>query len=701
MPVRVPARVRLAASTVPLRLSLRQPIAVEVILQATRRQLLERTLQPAFAAQLLDVNPTPETEDLPKQELWYQRRFTWRVRAKQDQPAAGLAETPWQVALAGNDALAAATERCSVRLVLPQPNRLILQAQRGSTAPAVVDDQDTLRLELYPNRLTQYQLALVNASGLAKRVTVTLHALPPSDAAQTVPGRIVRAVRDAVLAPVSGELRPLPVWAACGPLPLAADGSAPTPLRLAPPGSPEAKPEAKSPAGDAKPAAPAAPPAATPAPQGLLCVIQNVEEPGERWVKWIELAVLRPARYVEPKIAYDYRGHRLVTRLRGLDFDGDGSVDLPPGEPVKVEWTNEDRQIADDAAKSLKGELKSSPDPLFLYATAPADNLRRTVNLTVDGYPRAIVYEVPCDREPPPEEVRWGSPVRSRPRVRINRLVAAGYPVEFHFPPYARFPSGGEPPKPDAPVVEHRRVPAGEQVVLPAPCEALRVDFEVDAPVDAFLRPDDRADASARADERVEVRLADRLNATLFGDRATGFRLGTLHGPRRARVLVDRLGLLHHRAAGEPGEYPRSFGMHPASAGPGGQRGPGPRAAGLGFLAAGDRADRVAAGGSPGRFAGQRGRGRSAAGAAGPRPAERAGFLGRRGDRVLPGGRQRQTGPGETPRGPGEHASGRRLVPLRLPAGHEGASAPGIPAGSAQSGIRPITPASSVLPRCG
>jgi hypothetical protein len=509
----------------PVPLSLTQPAAVSVTLHATQRPLLDRLVQPvldAAMARLVEISPEPEATLLPKQDEWYAKRLTWRVRAKLDQAAAGVGETMLTVAVADASGLTTKPKAAEARLILPKPNRLELVALRLKSARYRADAQDALRLELFPNRKTQYQLALVNRSGEARQVRVELHALRLPRTSKAVPGRIDDAVRNEVLDRLSGILSHTQLLAASGPLALPADESQRTPLTFAPPASaadskPEAKKDEAGAAAKPPPASPPAPPAAADAAAGLLCVITDVAHPDQRWLKWIDLSVIRPHRYVEPKVAYDYGGKRITARLRPADLDDDGTPDLPTGDPLQVVWSDEDKQLPEGAAKKLSGELDSPTAVLDLYAAVAPDNVKRIVRLAVDRYPRALVYEVPCDRDAPPDGVRWGSPVRSRPRIRINSLSAAGYPVVFHYAPYVNFPTGPE-KKDNAPPVEHRRVPPNDRVIVPAPTRWLRVDFEMDAPVDSFLDPEDR----------VDVQLGERVATTLHADRAVSFRVEKL-----------------------------------------------------------------------------------------------------------------------------------------------------------------------------
>ena len=77
---------------------------------------------------------------------------------------------------------------------------------------------------------------------------------------------------------------------------------------------------------------------------GLACVITNVSNPSECWVKWIEINPLTPREYVEPQVSYDPECGEITIEVRGLDANTDGQPDRFPSsaelamKPIEVAW---------------------------------------------------------------------------------------------------------------------------------------------------------------------------------------------------------------------------------------------------------------------------------------------------------------------------------------------------------------------------
>ena len=68
-------------------------------------------------------------------------------------------------------------------------------------------------------------------------------------------------------------------------------------------------------AGAAPPQAPI-PPAKPDISQGLLCLLTNLDDPAERWLKWIELNPLQPKDYLDAEIGYDLKSERINGGVR-------------------------------------------------------------------------------------------------------------------------------------------------------------------------------------------------------------------------------------------------------------------------------------------------------------------------------------------------------------------------------------------------
>lgn len=555
--VRIRPQLRLSSLPDPPRLEL-QPKPVSIELSANQRELLDRIPQLQFDDRLLAVTAGPDSGDVQTGDGWFSKLLTWQVAARLNQDQAGVAEASL-TATVSSPGGGAAEGACVVQLTLPQPNRLDLEVIRLGSTRVRPDEEATIPLDLYPNRMTAYQFALVNRSGIDREVEASLYAIP-ARWSHAAPGAIDASVRQNVLDPLTGIVDAVLIAKTPGPLPLPADESR-VPLTFADMSPAPAEKPAAAP--ESKPAP--SPPGFSPVDvsRGLLCVITDRAPGGDRWAKWIEWKIAVPRRFLEAEIGYDYRRRGIVARISGKDFDGDGQLDLPRGEPAAIRWLDDQREIPEAATKRLTAKLDPTAGSVELFAGLEPDDRTRTVNISVDGYPRGLVYEVPCLRDEPPNRLRPGSDVRRTDRrVRINRIAAPGFAYEFHFPPYVHWP-----PQPPPPAAEGAAAPPkpvaierGQYAVIPAPCPALQVDFEVDAPVDAFRDAEHRVElvlgdsppAMSLRDDRQAV--AQLVNcgergllefATQVGDYSVQILPGSLENVRtflEARLLLPGIG---------------------------------------------------------------------------------------------------------------------------------------------------------------
>jgi len=464
----------------------------------------------------------PDAGPIEAADGWFHAELTWHVEARMDQDKAGARETDLTLTVPWTDGPEDKQASHTANLTLPQPNRIDLEVIRIGASKHQPDSGATVVLELFPNRKTRYQFTLVNHSGLAKQVAVALYAIPPQPSATIAPGRIGRRLREIVLDDVTGILNADLIAKTSGPVQLSTDSTARVPINFGAKSSgAEGKPGDE---GGGKPENKPKPPAsiAHTVSHGLVCVVTDAAPPNVRWIKWIEVVPIAPRRYLDPTIGYDYDTKQIIAKLQPKDFDDDGKPDLPPGEPVDVAWNDYYGQIPDEATKRLGGQIDAPDALLELYAGVFPDNAARTVSLTVDRYSRAFVYQVPCNRQRPIEPFRRGSDVRRTDRrIRINSISAAGYPTVFHFSPYVAYPTPEELEKDKE--RKHLKIAADQPIVVPAPCSSLRVDFEADAPVDAFADPDHRIEVTLGEDLTKPVRVFDDRSMTTqlveFGDR--------------------------------------------------------------------------------------------------------------------------------------------------------------------------------------
>jgi hypothetical protein len=241
--------------------------------------------------------------------------------------------------------------------------------------------QGAVRLRPFPNRATSYRFAVVNRSGRTRDVTVQLLALPESSPPWR--GGVPREelydglgnLRDGVK-----ELtKPMKVS-------LPAD-AAPRPIAF-----PEPKPAAAEPPG-AKP-----PTAAPPKPRitrGLACVIRDVATPA-RWIAWIDVDPCPPRHYVQGHVGFNRLQRKIAIELRASDPRT--APPLSPEHPITVRWPAEDASGLEPGRKDEAAILPEKVATLFAFVTAGIQG-EVPVSLTIDGYPRALVYHVPSDQE--------------------------------------------------------------------------------------------------------------------------------------------------------------------------------------------------------------------------------------------------------------------------------------------------------------
>lgn len=340
----------------------------------------------------------------------------------------------------------------TVRMQMGPPDVVDLVAERvvdrnGPTAsdviPGMVSGRDAGRLlaAAFPNRVTEFVLKLANLSGRAKQVNVELWAQAPTRQPAAGPR----------LGPLDNWGQPLPGFrrlAQAAGVKLAA-GARPVPIAWAPPTEP--KKEGAAGPKVPPPSKPEAAAAGNEPIQALVCMIydvtrKDVEKPPR--IKWLDFWPIRPRTYVDA--AASFQDNRIAVRL---NLRAGGLVPaVSPERPVLVKW---DTAALPDAElpKKTSAELAAADQEGLLFAEVPRGFSGTVpVSLEVDGYPRAVLFNVRCDR--PRERVE---PERSTVRVHIT-----------------------------AP-------PNGQAFFAPLR-QPIGVQFRVDAPEDSFLRPDDNVE---------------------------------------------------------------------------------------------------------------------------------------------------------------------------------------------------------------
>jgi hypothetical protein len=430
-----------------------------------------------------------------------------------------------------------------------KPDRIDLQVRRvfaadvGSTEPWMKENS-LLRLRPFPNRTTSYCFELVNRSPREKTVEVKLYALTTSPEKQSQAwqklldakgntGDLPRAIFRPLLP------KPVEMKLPSDPAPKAIPFPEPKSEK---PAKPEKEAPKSEPAKDKEAEFQSLP--EIPYPYVLVCVIRDTVEKGQKWVKQIELAPQKPSEYLEPEVNYDFQRGRITIDVRPRSeflppFSEEDPIYAPLSEeaPIRIVWRTEKEFGADTPLKN-KAKITSADQTPQLFAGVGPD-VRRVVevSLDVDDYPRAFVYKVPLDRK------------RSKiPQERDLRHIQIFSPE-------------------DNLAYRSPLDPLGPPIV---------VEFQVDAPEDAFQEPGERVELTV-LDADHDRELCPDEKRPFFGDRQVDLRLAgvNLQGEVKIatkvtdfKVPVGKRGLegltnikarfraqlyLHHRvAAGSP-----------------------------------------------------------------------------------------------------------------------------------------------------
>ncbi|HND54804.1 MAG TPA: hypothetical protein PLV92_20470, partial [Pirellulaceae bacterium] len=260
-------------------------------------------------------------------------------------------------------------------------------------------------------------------------------------------------------------------------------------------------------------------PAAIDVSTGLLCVISEIGGKNQRWLKWLEVAPLDPASYIQAAASYDAAAQRIVLNFAPSGKRDDGEPDLPDDlmqKPLEIQWDSLDEQLS-QARRNERGRFDGRNAKIVLTADAPTDNIRKPeLRVHVDGYPRAFVFEVPLVADKPAIDRR-----RSRESIHLDSLRVLNDPKSTRVFVFPEVPPVGEP------IVERNEETKIERVKLPATAPAtflvprtpLELTFHVDAPLDAFTLD--------RDDDAIELRFDAQESAplTFFSDRQSFMRL--------------------------------------------------------------------------------------------------------------------------------------------------------------------------------
>ena len=272
-------------------------------------------------------------------------------------------------------------------IVLPFPD--VLELQVTGTPNSWTQSDERIVLHPFPNRTTEYQFRLKNRGEQPRTVGIELlvlkrsvsipvprTALSASDAADLLQ-RFLPATRVATIPEMSlpaGESLLLP-------FPLPPEGPGPSKT------GEETTDDAGKNGGAGSASAGQPPP---PVPYGMLLVVTDIGTE-RKTIKRIDLVPQRPRRFLRADVGYSLDRERIEVRITPQNRE----LIPPGGVSVRCEF---DPPLADGTAAKLDGTIKAPDYETTLFAEVPEDRHRVvTVRLSVDGYPRAFVYHVPCD----------------------------------------------------------------------------------------------------------------------------------------------------------------------------------------------------------------------------------------------------------------------------------------------------------------
>ena len=447
---------------------------------------------------------------------------------------------PTQTKLTVRGEFQGSKEDDTLELSLPRPHEVevILAADAG--AGAIDQDRTVIAgpgnhapmVKLFPNRPTSFRLDVHNLASDQMEVRVFL--LAPPRSADRAPGHnlgIERKLPDGMESFVQILLKePLtsPRFqqyvvaqsdAKQPPVALAAGATAPIPLI------------ANRPAG-----------AAADVPLfdlagGLVCLVAS-EAPvrGQRFVRWLDLDPYDPDELFEAE-NFTYRNRRLSFDLRIKDPRLAAGWDLL-SKPIAVEW---DRTA--DGQSKVTAELADPRTPAKFSGPVAAGQGDHIIQLHVDGYPRALIYDVRIDadggtvaaRDVKKDELDAvhiaGVSLTANDRPRAAYQFRAAEPLlpqrmdRAPSPPAAAAApdAGGEAKPPPRPVVLTRgKDPALAAFRITKDDEALwlLVDLQADVPSSVFA-----------GGGSIRLALEEQSARTLYRDRNVQFSLAGVEGP--------------------------------------------------------------------------------------------------------------------------------------------------------------------------
>lgn len=494
LPPRVPDRLEIVQNPAgAIRLSPDGQI-VELAIHPTNTDMQSVTVLPSFDEQQLRVNfadgkPVRHGRQFPL-NLGNDRKAQLPLRIQAVADAASPDGGEHQIGLlfqAGE-----LKQLHTIQCVIPKPNDIELMVERIEPAELARRlGKSATELRPLVNRTTYFRMYLANKSEREKQVEVSLYRVPNSDWA---PGRLVDEYGEPFVDLKSwlfetGTNRVLPgvkpFAKTADPVRLPSDAK-PREIDLAPKPSPAPQPKP----GEA-PVQPPAPAAIEPVDvtYGLACVITNVADPNERWVKWIEINPLMPRDYVSADVSYSLAEQQIHIDVHALDANADGQPDRlpPPSElakkPITIVWNAAD-VVPPGAERNDHAVIDRAQNVAKLGARLSSDPKKTVViSLDVDGYPRAFLYELSLDRDNTGRDVR-----RNAASIRVASLQMRGGARAYSILPPEPAPPAKDDKGAEKQPLDIRPLRPTEPAAfaVPVPGNTLTVGVQLDAPLDAF-----------------------------------------------------------------------------------------------------------------------------------------------------------------------------------------------------------------------
>lgn len=370
------AEIALAVSPGTLTLNSDKPSSLQIDVQVKNATAEKAELRVAYDASQLQITKTDDLKPLPPNE-------PVSLSLTQNAGTASFAVVPQR--FSGTSAVAtfevsclSKTSSAEVRCKLPMPDRFELVAERmGGREVCRAADDGPMVLRPFPNRQTRYRFQLVNQSGRARRLLVDWYAIAKLGPRDSASQNGLTDERGELLPGVENEKLGRTMEVA---LPA---GEQPQPMVF---------PEAKPPADKAEKAAGGTPPAV--ASGGLICLLRDAASKEFKGLRWLRFRPLSPADYVQPTVNYVYREGRIE-----VEVEVPREADFPPLSEKNTVQVSMD--IDPPAVAGLKNhaEIITRDTPALLFAEVkPEVNQHARVSLTIDDYPRALLYDVECER---------------------------------------------------------------------------------------------------------------------------------------------------------------------------------------------------------------------------------------------------------------------------------------------------------------